>query len=90
LIRSLRKRARKSILCRTEPQGSTFPAKVFIGGAIKSAVRNGAGAFYAEFALQTRLFTALSQLTFAKARLKTFSKADAFCKSFYRRAYAEN
>jgi len=56
LIRSLRKRARKSILCRTKPQGSTLPAKVFIGGAIKSAVRNGAGAFYAEFAFRQTSF----------------------------------
>ena len=46
-----------------------------LGEAIKSAVENIAVAFYAEFALQTRLFVALSQLTFAKALLKTFSEA---------------
>ena len=34
----------------------TFPAKVFIGGVIKNAVRNGAGAFYAEFAFRQTSF----------------------------------
>lgn len=40
-----------------------------------------------EVALQTHLFIALSQLTFAKALLKTFSEAQASCKSFYRRKH---
>jgi len=56
-------------------------------------IKNGAcysvAAFYIEFALQTRQFYALSQLVFAKARLKTFSEAQASCKSFYRRRLYE-
>ena len=56
-------------------------------------IKNGAcysvAAFYIEFATQTRQFYALSQPVFAKARLKTFSEAQASCKSFYRRRLYE-
>jgi len=48
---------------------------------------NGAASFNTEFAWQTRLFIALSQLLFMKALLKTFSEAQASCKSFYRSKY---
>jgi len=38
------------------------------------------------FAVQTRLFIALSQPSFAKARLKTSSETQVSCKSFYKRS----
>jgi len=50
---------------------------------IKNSVSNGVAAFYAVFALQTRLFIALSQLTFAKALKKVLSETDVSSKTFY-------